>query len=196
MKRFVFVTMLLVASVVLPANADPVTYFFTGTANGTLNGVGFSGALLTVTAAGDTGNVTSNAGIFQIDTFSSVQIFISGFGTMDVLGTSYVFDNNTNAVAGFGNENLVHCCDVIQVYDPAFALYDLKSSIGPIGNAVDPSTGDWINMGTSLGSLTVTDYRDYSFTATVGTIPEPSSLLLLGSGLMAGAGIIRRKLFS
>jgi len=133
MKRLLLGIVLVVALGFVPANADTVTYFFTGTASGTLDGVGFSDALLTVTAVGDTGNVSFNSGIYRIDSFSSVQIFISGFGTMDVLGTSYVFDNQNFGVAGFGNENLpVNCCDVIQLTDPAFLLYDLQSSIGPI----------------------------------------------------------------
>jgi PEP-CTERM motif len=102
---------------------------------------------------------------------------------------TYVFDN-TGGLAGFGDRGASSCCDIIQSYDSAigstaFASYDLKSSIGPLGpEASDPSTGDWVGLNTSLGSFTVTSYDSVVFQATVGTVPEPTTLPVVGIGLV------------
>ena len=186
--------MVLFAAVILsiaPAlYASPIGIFtFTGTATGTIDGTPFSNASLTVTATGDVGAVTFTSPTFLLDIpIGSASFSIGGIGSGTFSDDTYVFDN-TGGVAGFGDNGATSCCDIIQVYDSligstAFSTYDLQSSIGPLGpERSDPSTGDWVGLNTSLGSFTLTSFDSVTFQATVGAVPEPATLPLLGAGL-------------
>ena len=178
------------------------TYTFTGTASGTIGDTIFSDATLTVTATGDISAVTLTSP-YLLDLSGGVASFtISGIGSGTFTDPTYVFDN-TDGVAGFGDRGASKCCDIIQTYDSAigstaFASYNLQSSIGPLGpEASDPSTGDWVGLNTSLGSFTVSSYDSVIFQATVGAVPEPKTVPLLGIGLLAMVFITgRKRLFS
>ncbi|MFZ0641237.1 MAG: PEP-CTERM sorting domain-containing protein [Candidatus Acidiferrales bacterium] len=176
------------------------TYTFTGTASGTIGSTSFSGATLTVTASGPISSVTTFSDGYQI-LFSSSSFTVGGVGSGTFTGTTYVFDNDVFAVAGFGDENApIHCCDLIDISDSdigssAFASYNLQSSIGPLGlEPTDGAVGDWDNLSTSLGAFTLTSFDNASFQATVGATPEPSALILFGLGLAGIAFVARRKL--
>jgi PEP-CTERM motif len=178
------------------------TYTFTGTASGIIGDTSFSDAMLTVTATGDIGAVTFSSPSYLLDVAGGVSSFtISGIGSGTFTDETYVFDN-TGGVAGFGDYGAASCCDIIQTYDSAigstaFAAYNLQSSIGPLGpEASDPSTADWVGLDTSLGSFTVTAYDGVVFQATVGTVPEPRTLPLLGMGLAAIISFIIRRMRS
>jgi hypothetical protein len=162
-------------------------YTFTGTASGTIGGTPFTDATLTVTSTGDASNVSCTSGTCFLNLAAGASSFtISGIGSGTFSSASYVFDNQGNGLAGFGIGS-----DDIQIYDSsigstAFASYNLLSSIGPLGpEATDPSTSDWVNLSTSLGSFTVTSFTNVTFQATANLprTPVPGSLVLLGLGL-------------
>jgi hypothetical protein len=166
------------------------TYTFTGIASGSIGSANFSDATLTVTATGDVSTVMFTSPTYFLDIPGGSSTFsISGIGSGTFSDETYVFDN-TDGVAGFGDDGATKCCDIIQTYDSAigstaFATYNLQSSIGPLGpEASDPSTSDWAGLNTSLGSFTVTSYDSVVFQATVGTVPEPRTLPALGIGLV------------
>ncbi len=85
------------------------------------------------------------------------------------------------------------------------ASWDSTNVLGPLSN---PNTGvNWTEFSfteVGTGSDTITfSFRDdpaymaldnVSVSQSTGTTPEPSSLLLLGSGLLTVGGVIRRKL--
>lgn len=129
-------------------------YTFTGTASGTIGGTPFTNATLTVTSTGNVSTVSCTSTCSLYPAAGASAFTISGIGTGTFSGSSYVFDNQSNAVAGFGVVN-----DDIQIYDSsigsaALATYNLQSSIGPLGpEATDPSTSDWVNLSTSLRVL-------------------------------------------
>jgi hypothetical protein len=173
---------LLVVAYVGPASANPITYVFTGTATGTLgNGdsvLSFAGASLTVTATGDTANVTFASGAYTNNALGTTITITGGNieGTVTVTVVpgegqhDYVFDNQPSLKIGYGVTGLPEgsCCDIIQFVNAAYGSYDLKSSIGAFPSTSDLSTGDWVNVPTSMGPLTVSSYTG-SFTATEGT---------------------------
>jgi hypothetical protein len=151
-------------------SGTPITYVFTGTASGTVGDFSFSGALLTVTSTGNTNGVTFDSvnGTYR-DSKLSTTITIAGIGTMTVTpGSDYVFDNQPSSKIGYGVTGITNCCDIIQFVNAAYEGYDLKSSIGPFPSTSDLSTGDWVNVPTSMGPLTVSSYTG-TFTATEGT---------------------------
>jgi hypothetical protein len=186
-----FVLALLVAACAGSAGATPITYVFTGTATGTL-GVGdgqisFEGALLTVTATGDTGDVfLSDGGTTcpptdpgaYIDNKVSTTIAIAGGGiegtitaTVVPVGSNceYVFVRQSTQTVGYGVTGITpYCCDIINFTNAGYATYDLKSSIGPISSPSDTAITIWQNVPTDQGSLTVTSYTNNTFTATGG----------------------------
>ncbi len=74
----------------------------------------------------------------------------------------------------------------------------LQNASVPSGDPVywDENSGPSMAQENTLGTIPSESFTIYgnSTTTTSGTTPEPSSIMLLGSGLLAVAGVLRRKL--
>ena len=183
-----FLAVVLLSAVTAPAaKAAPITFTFATIGSGQLGAANFTDVLVTLTATGDTSAVTPvglpDTGIFYLVP-TEFEVNIAGVGTAVVTGdgifggSAYVFVNQAVQTVGFGTTG-----DLADISDPAFATYDLMSSIGPIsGRAVAIP----VDVPTTLGMFRVTNFANPesgTFSAQVSEVPEPSSLALLGSGI-------------
>jgi PEP-CTERM motif len=80
----------------------------------------------------------------------------------------------------------------VSTTDANYEFFDITSSLTP-GLTLDGISFFGFSGGPQ-GSKDITWLDDVSIIANVGTTPEPSSLIMLGSGLLIGAGALRRKL--
>jgi hypothetical protein len=189
---------LLLVGLAQPGSAQTLKYVFTGTASGTVGDTSFTNAPLTVSTIGDTSTVVFTAPIYRLNVPPGGASFsIGGVGSGTFTDATYVFDNQTafGGSVGFGDPSLPlgSCCDIIQIHDAdfnstVFASYDLKSPIGPLGFVTDPSFGDWVNVPTSLGPMTVTSFTNVSFAASFVTAqqaitPGGPAITFTGPGL-------------
>jgi hypothetical protein len=176
------------------AGAEQIKYVFNGTGSGTLGAQNFSDASLSVTASVDTADVpapTEADNIIDVSP-SLVTINIGGLGSTTI-SNGYVFDNQAEEVGGFGATS---GSDTIQIPDPSFGTWNMKTAFGPVFAASDRSIADWTDMSTSQGDLAVTSFTDFTFTATLGggsnAAPLPSAAWLSLIGLSFVAIAVRR----
>jgi hypothetical protein len=172
------------------AMAAPITYIFSGTGSGSLDGASFSS--FTLTLAGDTSNITSGGGEYN-----------------NIVGTATVSTNGgTDTLAGLVNEVVVNTSvdpafigfEQIQSTPPyavaealvtnALASYDLSTAVPVTTGSLSfsPSTYDTTN-----GTLVLNSLASLSFQATSGVsaAPEPSTWALMIAGLGIVGGMLR-----
>jgi hypothetical protein len=170
------------------AYAGPITYTETATATGSLNGVNFRDALVTLTMSGDTSSVFNDGGIWRNNGTASVTI--AGLGSAIFTDTVDVFDNPGFPAAGFA-DFVVGSSILDTVNDAAFVTYDLTTAFGPITNANFINGGE--HFGTNVGDFVIIAAGDSTFQATTAPEPMTVSFLGLGLGAMAVAKRIRQR---
>ena len=186
----------------------PVTYMETATISGSLNGVDFLDAQITITGSGDTANITHGMPCCFANRLgvSTVIFDLTGFGTGTFTDLVGVVVNQTNTggipgapetgISGAGFSDFTSNFLILWTLDPAFASWDLSIDIGPVTNAgfcnCNPAAN--ISFPTSLGLLHISA-TDPTFTADVAAtpVPEPASLALFAIGLGVLGFSFRRK---
>jgi hypothetical protein len=187
-----FLTVFPVAQV----EATPITFIFEGTATGLTDNTRFTAAPFIIVADADTVNIVTvppgasayaPSGEFSLDTDSAI-FAITGIGTGTFTLGTRVFVARGVVLNSQGPLNILGISraglngnDLMDFTNPAFATYDLKTALGPlfIGNVIVAGA-----IPTTLGILNLDNVTDVTFIAATRTaVPEPSTWLLLGSGL-------------
>lgn len=171
------------------AHAAPITFNETVTASGSLAGTSFTNQLVTFMGTGNTSNITSSNNIFFL-TLSSATLKIGSGGTGTFTDAIEVF-NNQSGVAGFED---TASADILDTTSAVFATYALQGAVTGTGAA---SGNPGLSFGTSLGSFNLSSTSGSStFSAVQGAnsvTPEPSTMTLVGSGVIGLAGLVRRR---
>jgi hypothetical protein len=175
------------------ANAASIIYTDTATASGTIGAAVFTDQTVSVSFYGDTANVTEPNPSFYANSVGNAFITIGTGGAIAFTDSMQFFDNQTVGAAGIGD---LAVGSVLDTYSTYFGMYTGSTAIGPLGGASFAETS--YDFGTVDGTLNFTSFSSTStFTATTASVtPEPSSLVLLATGIACAAGWQRRRLFT
>lgn len=192
LKTRLIVSCLAVVLCAAAVHASTIAYTVTDTGSGTLGAASFTNQFVKITVVGDTSKVSGSSGFYTNGaSYSTVSI---GAGP-DVLftGAMRFFDNqhfSPTAAAGISDNS----ASVLDTFNSVFQTYDGTTAIGPITGAVFYNSGHAFS--TANGSFILTSAgANSTFTATLASVtPEPSSIVLLGTGLLGTLAMLRRKL--
>ncbi len=205
MKRFTSLRMVILLTVsiitfgyfTVTVEAFPITYEFSGTGVfGSFNGTDFNDGTFSVAIAGDTANVdtTDPSNPFIENLLGIITFWASEIGTYtgNFSNPLYVFVyndfvENVFEVVGFGDGLFQLQNDLLDIWAPGQGLltYDLKSNFGPVTGSLYFAS----EMGLDIGTFSIEDAGSLAFTA----VPEPGTIMLLGSGLLGLIGFARKK---
>lgn len=187
------VSVILASPLISPA--DPITYSFSGTASGNIDGAPFSNTRFTILFNTDTQTVNGLTpyGFYTIEDDLSSTIELAGIGSGTFIENKRVFLSTTSSVLGLGRGVIgPGAGDLLNITNPSFATYDLKTTLDPLFVGA-PLNLQFTDQTTTMGSVTITSANSIVFAANV--IPEPASaiMLLMGGPIIAGYRSIRKR---
>ena len=169
-----------------PAHATAITVTETALgASGTLDGTAFNDVTVTLSLTGNTTSITSGGGVYILEDPATVSV--AGGATVAFADSVAAVVNQDAGVGGFGDfsSNLA----IVFTQNPVFSTATLTSLTGPVTGSALFNDGALFN--TVAGTLDFTSITSSTFKETLGgtSVPEPSSLLLLGTGLVSLLGM-------
>jgi PEP-CTERM motif len=170
-----FACLVLAGSMV--ASATPIDYTISFLGAGTLDGNDFTARTVTFGFTSDTTQIMDlGGGIFVTPDGIPATYDLAGLSS-GTLTSLHLFDNQT--VQAFGiNPGL----DFLDLGDAAYATYDLTTAIGPISTS-SLQFLDEFGIVTNNGQLVITSAQDFTVTAELAEVPEPSTFPLIVAGL-------------
>jgi hypothetical protein len=177
--------------------AVDIQYQITGLGTGTLNGVPFTDAPITVTTYADVANVTYDTTTFPIAPFYSnpgvTTVQIDGLGTATLTGATFgaLFIDFSFLAPGFGLIGIVDLNSNVGFLTGATPLtsYDLTTST-VLALSTSPNVGT--TWSTSLGNLVFTGNESVPGTFTASAVPETGAPVWVLGAVAVGAIVWRR----
>lgn len=201
------------------SQAAPITYTFSGTASGQLGSSTFTNALVVFTSTADTTNVVAQNVDLDGDGIIDVTYYAnpSGLTSVNIAGLGFVTVFNPTAIYAFppippayidpGEELFLNPLTLLGTLDSPPALdsftglaavsgtpllgYNLATSFGPFTGTGGVGYPQGLFVNTSGGNLSFNSQFVTQPTTFTASVPEPTSLSFLGSGILSLVGLAR-----